>query len=155
MWIFWVGISKITRWGQTRAYGFICCIEDIPLPRSLTRSARSFDCGERSHFSHIAGNFVVVPSVMSRLIASKTRSDARNRVKYPSGHGRREKRLQRLSVHQNHDPVKTEKVLMFSHNLNISFRGRFDITNWFYWILWKNFLIMILILLPEDLLMLQ
>ncbi|MED8461590.1 hypothetical protein Q5554_22450, partial [Escherichia coli] len=63
-----------------------------------------FDCGERSHFSHIAGNSVVVPSVMSRLIAYKTRSEAsqaHETFKYPLGHGRREKRLQRLSVHQN------------------------------------------------------
>jgi len=74
-------LFEIKRKYNIRAYGFICSIEDIPLPRSLTRSARSFDCGERSYFSHIAGNSVVVPSVISRLIASKTRSEALRRTK--------------------------------------------------------------------------
>jgi hypothetical protein len=37
----------------------ICDTEDIPLPRSLTRCARSFGCGERYRLTG-DGNFLVV-----------------------------------------------------------------------------------------------
>ena len=57
-------------------------------------------CGERCHLPHVVGDSAVVLSGMSRQIAlkrSQKLSDARNGFKCPSGHGRREKRLQRLS----------------------------------------------------------
>ena len=67
-------------------------------PRSLTFGR--WGCGERCHLSHAVGDSAVVLSGMSRQIALQTRSSSQTHeagFKCPSGHGRREKRLQSVS----------------------------------------------------------
>ena len=80
------------------------CLMGLPvlfrfLAHSLTTFGR-WGCGERCHLSHVVGDSAVILSGMSRQMALKRAqklSDARNGLKCPSGHGRRENALQTLS----------------------------------------------------------
>ena len=97
----WSGLRPDTPYQCVRAQcGFRFSSASSPT-RSLTFGR--WGCGERCHLSHVNGDSAVVLSGMSRQIALQTLSDALRRsqthetgFKCPSGHERREKRLQRV-----------------------------------------------------------
>ena len=95
----WSGLRPDTPHQCVRAQcGFRFSSASSPT-RSLTFGR--WGCGERCHLSHVVGDSAVVLSGISRQIALQTRSEALRRTKRgfkcPSGHGRREKRLQSVS----------------------------------------------------------